>query len=89
VTRRWLEWSAAEPDLVSVGIAVRDLAHTVRIGFPLRGVESPTSDLRDESIEVIDEERVHRVTGVFQLLHNVHVPMLCKLPNSLFVVWEE
>jgi hypothetical protein len=53
-----LQWSAAEPDLVSVGIAVRDLAHAVRIGFPLRGVESPISDVRDEPIEVIDEERV-------------------------------
>ena len=51
------------------------LRNAVRIGFPLRGVESQTSDLRDERIEVIDEERVHGVTGVFQLLHNVHVPM--------------
>jgi hypothetical protein len=36
-----LPWSAAEPDLVSVGIAVRDLAHAVGVGFPLHRVESP------------------------------------------------
>ena len=84
-----LQWSAAEPDLVSVGIAVRDLAYAVRIGFPLRGLKSPIGDLRDERIEVIDEERVPGVAGVFWLLHNVHVPMRSQLPHGLCVVWKE
>src|SRR5579871_3616719 len=82
-------WSAPEPDLVSVGIPVCDLADTVRIGFPLRGVESPASDLRYEPIDIIDEERVPGVPGVFRLLHNVHVPMFCKRPNCLCVVRKE
>src|SRR5262249_35164546 len=82
-------WSAAEADLVSIGIAVRDLAHAVRIGFLLRGIESPISDLPDERIEVIDKESVHGVAGVFRLLHNVHVPMLPKLPHRLFVLRKE
>lgn len=56
--RSWLQWSATKPDLVSVGIAVRDLAHSVRVGFPLQGVESTIGYLRDERIEVIDEESV-------------------------------
>src|SRR6516162_8871894 len=83
------ERTAAETDLVSVGIAVRDLAHAVRIGFTLRGVEPPISNLRDERIEAIDEERVRGVAGVFLLLHNVQVPMLSKLPHCLCVVWKE
>jgi hypothetical protein len=41
-----------EPDLVAAGIAVRDHAHAVRIGFPLHRVESPLSGLRDERVEV-------------------------------------
>src|SRR5947209_5357352 len=86
---RRLQWSAAESDLVSVGIAVRDLAHAVGVGFPFRRIKSPIGYLRDERIEVIDEERVHGVAGVLRPLHNVHEPMLCKLPHGLCVVWEE
>src|SRR5919198_6609606 len=40
-----LQGSAAEADLVAVGIAVRDLAHAVRVGVPRHGIESPLSDL--------------------------------------------
>src|SRR6266581_6219843 len=83
------KWSAAESDLVSVGIAVRDLAHTIRVGFPLHRVESPIGYLRDERIEVIDEAQVHGVAGVLRPLHNVDEPMLRKLPHGLCVVWEE
>src|SRR5438093_9780832 len=43
--RSWLQRSAAKADLVSVGIAVRGLAHAVRVGFLLHGVESPLGDL--------------------------------------------
>lgn len=89
LARSWFQWSAAEPDLVSVGIAVRDLAHTVRVGFPLHRIESPIGSLRDEVIEVIDEARVHGVAGVLQPLHNIHVPMRSQLPHGLCVVWEE
>src|SRR5205085_8580725 len=80
---RRLQWSAAESDLVSVGIAVRDLAHAVGVGFPFHRVKSPIGYLRDERIEVIDEERVHGVAGVLRPLHNVQEPMLCKLPHGL------
>jgi hypothetical protein len=66
----FLQRSAAEPDLVSVEIVVRGLAHAVRVGFPLHGVESPFGYLRDERIEVIDEERMHGVAGVLWPLHN-------------------
>src|SRR5919109_2098445 len=69
LARRWVQWSAAEPDLVSVEIAVRGLAHAVRVGFPLHGVESPIGYLRDDRIEVIDEDRVHGVAGVLRPLH--------------------
>src|SRR5581483_5558231 len=84
-----LLWSAAQSDFVSVGIAVRDLAHAVGVGFPLRRGESPIGYLRDERIEVIDEKRVPGVTGVLRLLHNVHEPMRSQLPHGLCVVWEE
>src|SRR5436853_3494381 len=89
LARSWLQRSAAEADLVSVGIAVRGLAHAVRVGFLLHGVESPLGDLRDERMKVSDEERVHGVAGVFRPLHNVHVAMLRKLPHGLCVVWKE
>jgi hypothetical protein len=85
----YLSRSAAKPDLVSVHISVRDLAHTVRIGFPLRRIDSPISDLRHERIEVIDEERVHGVAGMFGLLDNVNVTMFRKLPHGLSVAWKE
>ena len=38
-------------------------------------------------IEIIDEDRVLAMTGVFRALLNVHVPMLRELPHSLYVVW--
>ena len=81
--------TAAQPDLVSIDIAIRDLAHAIGIGFLFHGGDSPISDLRDERIEAIDEKRVHGVSGVFRLLDNVHVPMLRKLPDGLCVVWKE
>lgn len=86
-----LKWSAAQPDLVTVWIAVRDLAHSVRVGLPLRGIESSVGYLCDERIEVIDEERVHGVASVVGLLHlhDVQVPVLRKLPYGLCVVWKE
>jgi hypothetical protein len=63
--RSWLLWGPTEPDLVAVGIAVRGLAHAVRVGFLLRTVESPRGDLRDARVEVSDEERLPGVSGVF------------------------
>jgi hypothetical protein len=41
LARSWLKWSAAEPDLVPVGIPIHGLAHAVRVGCLLHGVESP------------------------------------------------
>src|SRR5919108_1040433 len=48
----------AEPELVAVGVAVRRLADAVRIGVPLRGVQSPLGDLRYARLEVVDEDQV-------------------------------
>ena len=76
----------SQSDLVSIGIAVRDLAHAARAGFPPHRIESPTGDLRDERIEVIDEERVQGVASVLGLQHNVHVPMRSQLPHGLCVM---
>ena len=50
--------------------------------FPAPRGRAPVGYLRDERIEVIDEERVHGVAGVFRPLHNVHVPMLRELPTA-------
>jgi hypothetical protein len=61
----------------------------VRIAFAPCGIESAIGDLRDERIEVIDEERVHSVADMFRLLHNVHVPVFRKLPHGLSAVWQE
>src|ERR1700754_4687574 len=44
--------SAAEADLVAVRIAEYRLAHAVRVGLSLRGLEFPLGDLRDARIEV-------------------------------------
>src|SRR6476619_3545223 len=85
--RPGLQRSATEPDLVSVGIAVCCLANAVRVGFPLRGVKSSIGELRDDRIEIINEDRVLAMTGVFRALLNIQVPMLRKLPHSLCIVW--
>jgi hypothetical protein len=94
VGKRFIEsnssrWSAAEPNLVSVMVTVRDLAHAVRIDFSIGWVESPFSDLPDERIEVSDEECVPGVTGVLRLLRGVDIPMLGKLANRLCFVRKE
>lgn len=68
-------WSAAECDLISIGIAVRDLARAVGVGFPLRRVESSIGYLHHERIEVIDEAQVYSVASMLRLQHNLHVPM--------------
>jgi DNA-directed RNA polymerase specialized sigma24 family protein len=81
--------SAAESDLVSVGIAVRDLAHAVGVGFPLHRVESPIGYLRNERVEVIDEAQVHGMASVLWPQHNVHIPMRSELPHGLCVVRKE
>jgi hypothetical protein len=64
--RSGLQRSAAEPDFVSVEIAVCDLAHAIRVGFPLHRIDSPVIYLRDERSEVIDKESVHGVAGMLR-----------------------
>ncbi len=85
----WSDRGAAEPDLVPVGIVMRNLAHTVGVGLPLRGLDSPIGDLGNEPIEVVHEEGVHGVTGVLGPLHDVNKPILVKLPHGLRVVRKE
>src|SRR5262249_103917 len=82
-------WSAAQCDLISVGIAVGDLAHAARVGFLLRRLESSIGYLRDPCIEVIDEAQVHGVASVLRSQHNIHVPMRSQLPHGLSVVRKE
>src|SRR5918992_2851933 len=55
----WSDWRAAEPDLVPVGIVIRNLAHTVGVGLPLRALHSPIGNLGNECIEVVDQDGVH------------------------------
>jgi hypothetical protein len=79
----WSEWSAAEPDLVPVGIVIRSLAHTVRVGLPFRGLDSPVGYLSNECVEVVDEDGVYCVTGMVGPLLDEHPPMLGKFPHGL------
>ncbi len=49
---------AAEADLVAVGVAVDDLAHTVAIRLLRRGLDSSGADGLHPLIQVVDEQRV-------------------------------
>jgi hypothetical protein len=84
-----LQRSAAERDLVSIGVVVRALAHAVRVGFPLHGIASPLGCLRYKRIEIIDQEQVHSMATVLRPVHNIHIPVLRKLPHSLCIVWKK
>jgi hypothetical protein len=75
-------WSAAEPDLVPVGIAVGGLAHTVGVGLTLGWLDSSFGDLGDEGIEVVDEDGVHGVAGMLESLLNEQIPMFRELPHA-------
>lgn len=77
------------PELVPVGIAVGGLAHAVRVGLPLRGLESPVGDLGDEGVEVVDEDGVHGVAGMLGPLLDDQIPMFREFPHGLDVVGEE
>lgn len=82
-------WDPAEPDLVSVGINVGDLAHAIRVRLPLRRLQSPLSYLGHLAVDVINDDGVHGVAGVFWPLNDVHRPVLGEFPHRLCVVGEE
>src|SRR5262245_19194976 len=56
-------WATAEPEFVAIGVAERGLSDAVRVGFLLRRGESPLGDLRDQRVEVVDEDEVPGVPG--------------------------
>ena len=85
----WSEWSAAEPNLVPVGIVIRSLAHTVRVGLSLRGLDPPVGYMSNEFVEVVDEDGVHSMTGMFGSLLDEHRPVLGKFPHGLCVARDE
>jgi hypothetical protein len=45
--------------------------------------------MRDERIEITDEEQEYGATGTFRSLHDVHIPMLSKFPHGLCLMWKE
>jgi hypothetical protein len=49
---------AAEADLVAVGVAVDDLAHTIAVRLLRRGLDSSGADGLHPLIQVVDEQRV-------------------------------
>lgn len=79
----------AEPDLVSVGVSVSGLARAVRVRLSLRRLQSALRYLGDQRVEVINDDGVHGVAGVFRLLDDVHRPVFGEFPHSLGVVGEE
>src|SRR5579859_1285966 len=65
----------AVPDLVSVGVGVGDLGDTVSVALPVRRLQSPLSYLGHQGVEVVDDDGVHGVAGVFRPLDDVHQPV--------------
>src|SRR5712692_2968684 len=82
-TRRSLERGAAEADLVAVGVAVDDLAHTVPVRLLRGGLDSSGADALDPPIEVVDEHRVQCMAGALRQVLDVEVSVLGKLPHRL------
>ncbi len=61
-----------EADLVAVRVSIGHLPNPVRVGLALGGFDPSAGDLADHCIEVIDDDRVHRVTGVLRSLFDEH-----------------
>jgi hypothetical protein len=88
-SRILLERSASEPDLVAVGIAIQRLPHTVGIRLPLHGLDPASGDLGDESVEIVNEDRLDGVTGVLGVLLDEERSVLGKLPHRFCVGCDE
>src|SRR5215472_18013321 len=88
-TRPRSAWDPAEPGLVSVGVDVGDLAHAIRVRLPLGGLQSPLSYPSHPAVEVVNDDGVHGVPGMFGPLDDVHRPVLGEFPHRLGVVGEE
>src|SRR5262249_14041837 len=65
----------AESDLVSVGVSVGGLAHAVGVRLLLRRLQPPPGYLGHQGVEVINDDGVHGVAGMFRLLDDVHRPV--------------
>jgi hypothetical protein len=59
------ERGAAEADLVAARVAVGDLADAIGVGLPVHRLDAPLGDRGDAVVEVVDEDRVLGVAGVF------------------------
>jgi hypothetical protein len=76
------EWSAAERDLVPLRVVVGGVAYTVGVGLLLGWLDAPAGDLGKASVEVVDEDGVHGMTGMLGPVLNGHRSMLGKFPHA-------
>src|SRR5712691_3772580 len=83
------EWDSAEPDLVSVGIDVGGLSHAIRVRLPLCRLQSPLGYLGHQGVEVVNDDGVHGVAGMFRPLYDVHRSVFGEFPHGLRVMGEE
>jgi hypothetical protein len=60
--------------------------HAIRVRLPLRRLQSQLSDLGHHGVEVIHDDGVHGVAGMFRLLDDEHGPVLSEFPHGLRVV---
>ena len=82
-------WDPAKPDLVTIRIHVGDLASSVRVRLLLRRLQSPLGYLGHPAVEVVNDDGVPGVAGMFRQLDDVHRPVLSEFPHRLGVVGEE
>src|SRR5438552_8499578 len=80
---------AAEADLVAVVVAVDRLADAVRVRLALGRLQSPRVNVRDERIEVLDDDRDQRAAGATRILLDVDRPLVGQRPDDLARVGEE
>ena len=81
--------SAADAELVALGVAVDDLADAVVVGLPIGGLDAARGDPGDAFVQVLDEQRVHGEARTLGPLHDVDRAVRGDLPQDLGVVHYE
>src|SRR5215207_1396057 len=61
----------AEPNLVAVRVAIDRLARPAGVGLPLGRLDAPRGYAGDESVEVVDEDRLQGAAGAAGVLVDV------------------
>ena len=79
-------WEPAEPDLVSVGVSVGDLTHAIGVGLLLRWLQSPLSYACHQGVEVINDDGMPCMAGMFGLMDDEHQPVFGEFPHGLGVI---